>query len=394
MSASAPEQPVIEADCDHWCRTAARNSIKTSFMWTIENFLERPEAKNDPLFSSVLSVTGPGPDTKITRWVLELHHKGIPHYKGMPDLEPEEDDEHVSVYLQSEDAITADVAVPFQIQATATFSLIDSSDKEQETFSKTYSDDIDGMAGDIIALDKLRNNSITLLPDANLKILCKLEVFGQADIFSGSKESFNKTKIMDECQKQVMTHFGNLLAEKNLADLEINCDGEVFNCHQNILSARSPVFFAMFQVDMIENHSKKVHIRDVNKEVFSELLKFIYTGSVSSEDSLKEQAKDILAAANKYQLDLLKELCEAQLVSTLNASNCLDLLVLGDLHEAAKLKMAALDFVSINSASLIETDGYKDFFQTQYSDLVFEVTNAMVPKKESSSSCASPENNN
>merc|ERR1719234_2160952 len=186
-----------------------------------------------------------------------------------------------------------------------------------------------------------------------------------------------------------MIHFGNLLAEKNLADLEINCDGEVFNCHRNILSARSPVFFAMFQVDMIENHSKKVHIRDVNKEVFSELLKFIYTGSVSSEDSLKEQARDILAAANKYQLDLLKKLCEAQLVSTLNASNCLDLLVLGALHEAAKLKMAALDFVSINSASLIETDGYKDFFQTQYSDpdLVFEVTKAMVPKKESSSSC-------
>jgi len=379
MSARAPEQPVIEADCDHWCRTAARSSVKTTFTWTIENFLERSEAKDGPLVSSVFSVTGPD---KITKWCLEL-----------PDLEPEKD-EHVYVSLNNEDSITADVAEPFHIQATATFSIVDSSDKEQETFSKTYSANIVGMGGDIIALDKLRNNSLTLLPDGNLKILCKLEVFGQADIFSGSKESFNKTKIIDECQKQVMIHFGNLLAEKNLADLEINCDGEVFNCHRNILSARSPVFFAMFQADMIENKSKKVHIRDIKKEVFSEVLKFIYTGSVSSEDSLKEQAKDILAAANKYQLDLLKELCEAQLVSTLNASNCLDLLVLGDLHEAAKLKMAALDFVSINSASLIETDGYKDFFQTQYSDLVFEVTNAMVPKKESSSSCASPENNN
>jgi len=383
---SAPEQPVIEADCDHWCRTAATNSVKTSFMWTIENFLERLEAKNDPLFSSVFSVTGP--DNKTTKWVLELHHKGF------PDLEPEEDDEHVYVNLNSEDAITADAAVPFQIQATATFSIVDSSDKEQETFSKTYSAYTGAMGGYLIALDKLRNNSITLLTDRNLKILCKLEVFGHAEIYSGSKESFNKTKIIDECQKQVMNDFGNLFAEKNLADLEINCDGEVFNCHRNILSARSPVFFAMFQADMIENHSKKVHIRDVKKAVFSELLKFIYSGNVSSEDSLKEQARDILAAANKYQLDLLKNLCEAQLVSTLNASNCFDLLVLGDLHEAAKLKMAALDFVSINSSFLIETEVYKDFFRTQHSDLVFEVTISMGFKKDSCSSCASPNNNN
>jgi len=374
MSARAPEQPVIEADCDHWCRTAARNSVKTTFMWTIENFLERPEAKNDPLFSSVLSVTGS--DTKITKWVLELHHKGV------PDLFPEEDDEHVYVNLNSEDAITAAVAVPFQIQATATFSLIDSSDKEQETFSKTYSANTGGMGGDIIALDKLRNNSITLLPDGNLQILCKLEVFDQADIFSGSKESFNKTKINDESQKQVINHLENLFAEKNFSDFEINCDGEVFNCHRNILSARSPVFSAMFQVDMIENQSKKVHIRDIKKEVFSEVLKFIYTGSISSEDSLKKQAKDILAAANKYQIDLLKKLCEAQLVSALNASNCFDLLVLGDLHEAEKLKMVAMDFISINSASLIETDVYEDFFRTQHSDLVLEVTKAMVSKKD------------
>jgi len=367
MSARAPEQPVIEADCDHWCRTAARSSVKTTFTWTIENFLERSEAKDGPLVSSVFSVTGPD---KITKWCLEL-----------PDLEPEKD-EHVYVSLNNEDSITADVAEPFHIQATATFSIVDSSDKEQETFSKTYSANIVGMGGDIIALDKLRNNSLTLLPDGNLKILCKLEVFGQADIFSGSKESFNKTKIIDESQKQVMIHFGNLLAEKNFSDLEIYCDGEVFNCHRNILSARSPVFFVMFQADMIENQSKKVHIRDIKKEVFSEVLKFIYTGSISSEDSLKKQAKDILAAANKYQIDLLKKLCEAQLVSALNASNCFDLLVLGDLHEAEKLKMVAMDFISINSASLIETDVYEDFFRTQHSDLVLEVTKAMVSKKD------------
>ena len=123
---------------------------------------------------------------------------------------------------------------------------------------------------------------------------------------------------------------------------------------------------------MSEKHSKKVHIPDVRKEVFLEVIKFIYTGNISSEDSTKEHARDILAAANKYELDLLKKCCEAQLVSTLNTSNCLDLLVLGELHEAAKLKMVALDFVSMNFPSLVQQDVYKDFLR-QYPDLVFEV---------------------
>ena len=175
--------------------------------------------------------------------------------------------------------------------------------------------------------------------------------------------------------------------------MEVTCDEEVFYCHQNILAARSPVFSAMFQADMIENHSQKVHIKDVKKEVFSEVLKFIYTGKVSSDGSLKDKARDIIAVANKYQLDLLKKLCEAQLVSTLDASNCVELLVLGDLHQATNLKMMALDSVAMNLASLIETDVYKHF-RKQHPDLEFEVTKSIVLKKGSSNLEASSNNNN
>ena len=144
---------------------------------------------------------------------------------------------------------------------------------------------------------------------------------------------------------------------------------------------------------MSEKHSKKVHIPDVRKEVFSEVIKFIYTGNISSEDSTKEHARDILAAANKYELDLLKKLCEAQLVSTLDASNCVELLVHGDLHQATNLKMMALDSVAMNLASLIETDVYKHF-RKQHPDLEFEVTKSIVLKKGSLNLEASSNNNN
>ena len=50
---------------------------------------------------------------------------------------------------------------------------------------------------------------------------------------------FNKAQINEECQKQIINHLDNLFTEKNLADVEITCEGEDFNCHQSILSARS-----------------------------------------------------------------------------------------------------------------------------------------------------------
>ena len=81
-----------------------------------------------------------------------------------------------------------------------------------------------------------------------------------------------------------------------------------------------------------------------------------------------------------YQLDLLKKLCEAQLVSTLHATNCLELLVFGDLHQAANLKMAALDSVSMNLTSLIETGVYKDLHK-QHPELAFKVNQSMFKVK-------------
>ena len=80
-----------------------------------------------------------------------------------------------------------------------------------------------------------------------------------------------------------------------------------------------------------------------------------------------------------YQLDLLKRLCEDELGSTVDASNCLDLLVFGDIHQATNLKMAALELVLLNFPSLSDTDVYKEFIK-QYPELAFEVTRAMCSR--------------
>lgn len=68
------------------------------------------------------------------------------------------------------------------------------------------------------------------------------------------------------------------------------------------ISARSPVFQAMFEHEMEERKHNRVDITDVDHEVLREMLRFIYTGKASN---LEKMADDLLAAADKVSLYFL-----------------------------------------------------------------------------------------
>ena len=132
----------------------------------------------------------------------------------------------------------------------------------------------------------------------------------------------------------------------------------------------------MFQNDMAENRSKKVDMQDVDHEVAGEMLNFIYTG-VTNEDFLKEKAGELLGVANRYQLELLKSICEEKLCSTLNVDNSIEHLIFGDMYDASKLKRMALRMVASNMGTLVGTEEYKDLVKN-HKGLAAEIPAAMV----------------
>ena len=167
-------------------------------------------------------------------------------------------------------------------------------------------------------------------------------------------------------QKQVCDQFGQMLADKESSDLQIECDWQDFHCHQSILAARSPVLKAMIQ-DGKEKPIKakqvlKIDVDDVDREVFSEMLTFIYTGDLKKEKVLTEKASELLEAADKYQLDFLKEVWEEKLCSILSADNSVEFLVMGDLFQAPKLKKMALSLVKKNKSKIQDSNVYKNLF--------------------------------
>ena len=179
--------------------------------------------------------------------------------------------------------------------------------------------------------------------------------------------------------EQVSEHLGKLFNDKQFSDVEIECGGEIFYCHINILSTRSDYFRAMFQADLAENRTKKVSIKGIDSEVAGEMLNFIYTGG-TNDNVLKEKSKELLEAADKYQLDVLKSICEDHLCSNLHINNALENLVFGDFHQASKLRRMAMKVIASNLVKVVETKEYQNLVK-HHPSIAAEIPKALVKNK-------------
>ena len=112
----------------------------------------------------------------------------------------------------------------------------------------------------------------------------------------------------------------NVFNNKELSDFQIQCGERTFDCHQVILYARSSVFRAMFQAEMLEKKTKKMHLSHFDRDVLEQMLLFIYTGKISK---IEELAGELLAAAHQYQLQMLKTICEESLSNRLKVPSSL-----------------------------------------------------------------------
>merc|ERR1712098_181108 len=116
--------------------------------------------------------------------------------------------------------------------------------------------------------------------------------------------------------------------------------------------------------------------KNTEPEVFEMMLRYIYTGHAT----IDPLAKELFAAADQYQLEKLKELCELKLCSRFDLSKCIDLLILGDLHNAQKLKAAALEFVSKNLHKMKASEWKQSLIA--HPALIAEVVERMLPKND------------
>lgn len=169
-------------------------------------------------------------------------------------------------------------------------------------------------------------------------IKSKLE-YPLSHIVLSHSSDIKHNKLNDKIQ--IADYLELWLENQNFSDVTLIAGGKKFKAHTCILSARSPVFSAMFQDNMEEEQEYSVQFTDIDDETLRKLLQFIYSGKV---ENIQNSAERLLFAADKYALPNLKRLCEEALSNNLTMDNCLKILLIADRYSASVLKQDTIKF--------------------------------------------------
>jgi speckle-type POZ protein len=202
--------------------------------------------------------------------------------------------------------------------------------------------------------DHLRDDSFTIRCD--ILVVHKIHTKETAEILP--VETFVSVPPSDMNQQ-----FGDLLETEKGADVVLEVGGQTFAAHRCVLAARSPVFRAELYGLMKEGDTAGVVcIEEMEAQVFKVLLRFLYTDSLPE---MKEEedvmCQHLLVAADRYNLERLKLICEEKLCKYISVGTVSNILALADQHRCDGLKKACFNFLGspANLSAVVAGDGFK-----------------------------------
>ncbi|KAL8161072.1 hypothetical protein V2J09_012561, partial [Rumex salicifolius] len=161
---------------------------------------------------------------------------------------------------------------------------------------------------------------------------------------------------------------------KHLLDKEVGCDivieigEETFKAHKLVLAARSPVFMAQFFGPVGNSTLDKLVLEDVEPSIFKAMLLYIYTDNFSDVYEIMGSTlpcssaimvQHLLAAADRFGLERLKQLCESKLCEEITVDTVATTLSLSEQHHCHRLKAVCLKFAAANLGVVMLSEGFK-----------------------------------
>jgi speckle-type POZ protein len=157
--------------------------------------------------------------------------------------------------------------------------------------------------------------------------------------------------------------------------------------HRLVLAMRSPVFAAELLGHMRESTTRRVQIDDMSASVFEAMLCFIYTDEfplkpnnavkrkrgLSLEEknmtsSHESMVRDLLVAADRYDLERLRLMCEDILAESVNISTVMPtLLLVCGRQSCHQLEDSCIKYIASNPevyAAVRATEEYKELKET------------------------------
>jgi speckle-type POZ protein len=174
-------------------------------------------------------------------------------------------------------------------------------------------------------------------------------------------------------------HLLDLLRSGHGADLSLEVGGETFPTHRYIIAARSSVLMADLSDPMKGKGAPRVRIDNMEAKVFKAMLHFIYTDTLPEigEEEIVEMAQHLLVAADRFNIERLKLICEEILCKHIRKDTAATMLALAEQRGCDGLRDACLKFLSSLDMlkAVVATDGFTHLRSSCPSILEVLVTN-------------------
>ncbi len=127
-------------------------------------------------------------------------------------------------------------------------------------------------------------------------------------------------------------------------DVTLVCDSSEFKAHRVVLASQSEFFKTRFE-ERWETEDNKVDMSDLTQQILEAIISYLYSGTCADLDNI---APDLLIAADKYQIPVLKTACEHSMLKTLCVDNAVEYLKFANSINADSLKQQIMKFLLSN----------------------------------------------
>lgn len=189
---------------------------------------------------------------------------------------------------------------------------------------------------------------------------------------------------------------------KSPYSLDTDSEYKMFKAHKLILAARSHVFEKMFLNEKASSCVPYyVNIVDFDARTVEIFLNYLYTDKLElnkskllklnenedSDDSLNDLASneqglfaELFKVADKYSVHRLKQMSESKLIKLISCDTCVELLILGYLHNSSRLKLNCFKYLAANVNSIVTQSGWS-LLEKNYPSLLAEAFRVLYFKQ-------------
>jgi hypothetical protein len=206
--------------------------------------------------------------------------------------------------------------------------------------------------------------------DGNLTIEVNIQVYQEESPFWKPKSKLNldMLKILESAEQS--------------SDVEFQVGAKKFSAHRLILEIRAPELAAL--ADGYPSNTP-IPIQGIKPPAFRTLLRFVYANAVPESEELRNEASDLLDAANRFSCKGLKFAAEAEIVASgISVDTAADMILFGDSKSCALLKEAAILFFVANLELVMSSPGWANI--TESLPLMKEIMEVLASEKKRSAS--------